>query len=226
MCSLPEIEGDIYRKLNFLDIKNGVLVMNIWNERTVAELLEWIDTKDTPIHLHDAPHGQRDFCYSMTATNSELAELRNIACNNTEDEPLGVHLVNVKVQKIYDSYLSRNPIATKENCNMLISKCSAFEENIVLAYVLFIVFHEIGHWQHLVESGLSRMDYWKTYESERDEIWLGLQFAYNCICTNEEKRRVVVEHFNELYRKLPSEKFADEYAIRELLKYWDTFINE
>ena len=91
-------------------------------------------------------------------------------------------------------------------------------EKKVYAYVLFTILHEIGHWKHLIQSGLSSMDYWKKYEAGRDFIWMDFQCEY-FVCKNDIQRQKTLARFNEKYRNLPSERFADEYAIRELSQY-------
>lgn len=185
----------------------------------VNELLDKIETRQTPIYFHDVPKDGRDYCYSRTATSAELSVLRNQPIKEGEDEELGVHLTNVDLQQIYDSYFSQNPVADQETCTILKDTFHVSEEKISHAFVLFTILHEIGHWQHLIQSGLSRMDYWKKYEATRDSLWIQFQFTYNLLCRTDDQRNMALKCFNEQYRNLPSEKFADEYAITELPQY-------
>lgn len=90
-----------------------------------------------------------------------MAVLRKRPSSGIKDEELGVHLVNAELQEVYDSYCQRNPVAVNETCSMLFERCSVPAEKKVYAYVLFTILHEIGHWKHLIQSGLSSMDYWK-----------------------------------------------------------------
>ena len=186
----------------------------------VKELISRIDTKNTPIFLHETPLPNHDYCYAIITTASELVILRKRPSSGTiKEEELGVHLVNAELQEVYDSYCQRNPVAVNETCSMIFERCSVPAKKKVYAYVLFTVLHEIGHWQHLVQSGLSRMDYWKKYEAGRDLIWMDFQYEYRFVCKNDIQRQETLAHFNEKYRNLPSETFADGYAIRELSQY-------
>ena len=185
----------------------------------VNELLDKIETKQTPIYLHDILKDGKDHCYSRTATSAELSVLRNKPAKEGEDEELGVHLTNVDLQQIYDSYFAKNSVAVEEICAFLKDTFHISEEKISNAFVLFTILHEIGHWQHLIQSGLSRMDYWKKYEAMRDDLWIQFQFTYNLLCRTDDQRNMAFKCFNEKYRNLPSEKFADEYAITELPLY-------
>lgn len=184
----------------------------------VKELISRIDTKDTPIFFHEIPLPNHDYCYAITIAASELAVLRKRPSSGIKDEELGVHLVNDELQEVYDSYCQRNPVAVNETCSMLFERCSVPAEKKVYAYVLFTILHEIGHWKHLIQSGLSSMDYWKKYEAGRDFIWMDFQCEY-FVCKNDIQRQKTLARFNEKYRNLPSERFADEYAIRELSQY-------
>ena len=111
--------------------------------------------------FHEIPLPNHDYCYAITIAASELAVLRKRPSSGIKDEELGVHLVNAELQEVYDSYCQRNPVAVNETCSMLFERCSVPAEKKVYAYVLFTILHEIGHWKHLIQSGLSSMDYWK-----------------------------------------------------------------
>ena len=189
----------------------------------LKELIPKIDLKETPIIYHDTPNSNGEYCYSRTATSDELAKLRNQDAKNILNEELGVHIVDADIQQVFNNALAKTGPVVREICDMLADRCSVKKEQEKFAYVLFTILHEIGHWQHLKQSGLSGLEYWKKYETGRDSLWINYQFIYNCMCTNDAEREVATIHFNREYRKLPSEEFADEYAIGELPKYLDVF---
>lgn len=141
----------------------------------LKELIDHIDTKGTSIYFYDSPIENCDYCYSRTTTSEELSMLRRCGSTNSRDEKLGVHLLNVELKEIYAHHCETNPAAIKIICSMLKANCISTDEKIEGAYGLYTVLHEIGHWQHLVESGLSRADYWKKYEGQRDLLWKKFQ---------------------------------------------------
>lgn len=187
----------------------------------IKELTEKINIKGTPIIFHDKPLPKFDYCFAVTMTTEELTVVRGRTKADSltfSDKELGVHLVNAELEEVYDSYLKRNPKAVDTTCSLISKHYKIPAEKKIFAYVLFTVLHEIGHWQHLVESGLSRINYWKTYEAKRDMLWIIFQSNY-MNCTNEVQRKEIFVYFNEQYRKLPSETFANEYALQELSNY-------
>ena len=187
----------------------------------VRELVERIDTEETPIHFHDIPFEQKDYCYTLIATSAELALLRNqsVEGKDNSEEELGVHLVNVNLQQVYDSYLDKAPITVQKTCDRLSAKFAVSGDRKVFAYVLFTILHEIGHWQHLIQSGLTRIDYWRKYEGDRDSLWKDFQFAYHFMCKNESARQDITNYFNLKYEQLPSEVFANNYAEEKISLY-------
>lgn len=186
----------------------------------IQDLVSQIDTKDTPIFFHNEPIAGSDYCYARTTTASELAELRGKKDANYREDELGVHLVNLELQDVYNNYLKKNPVAVYKLCALLTEQCAVPTDKIIPAYVLFTVLHEIGHWQHLVRSGLTRTEYWKEYEAKRDDLWMEFQFMYH-FCRNKQEQQYILDLYDGMYRNLPSERFADDFAKNELPQYLD-----
>mgnify|MGYP006898620511 FL=1 len=186
----------------------------------IQDLVSQIDTKDTPIFFHNEPIAGSDYCYARTTTASELAELRGKKDANYREDELGVHLVNLELQDVYNNYLKKNPVAVSKLCALLTEQCAVPTDKIIPAYVLFTVLHEIGHWQHLVRSGLTRTEYWKEYEAQRDDLWMEFQFMYH-FCRNKQEQQYILDLYDGMYRNLPSERFADDFAKNELPQYLD-----
>ncbi|MGI6176253.1 MAG: hypothetical protein ACOYJC_08920 [Christensenellales bacterium] len=156
-------------------------------------IVEIIDVKGTPVFFYDIPKDGSDCCHCRLNTSEELAILRSNVKKEVSEEELGVHILNTNIIFIYKDYFKKNSVAAIRICSMLSEQYEITEENKEIAFVLFLILHEIGHWQHFISSGLSRMDYWREYESARDPLWIEFQMTYNLLCrTSEEKQRVLL----------------------------------
>ena len=186
----------------------------------IQDLVSQIDTKGTPIFFHNEPIAGCDYCYVRTTTASELATLRGKKDSDYREDELGVHLVNLELQDVYNNYLEKNPVAVNKLCTILTEQCAVPYDKIIPAYVLFTVLHEIGHWQHLVQSGLTRTDYWKKFEAQRDNLWIEFQLMYYC-CRNKQEQQFTLNLYDDKYRNLPSERYADDFAKSEFPQYLD-----
>ena len=149
-----------------------------------------------------------------------MAALRRRNNTNYRDDELGVHLINLELQDIYNNYLEKNSIAVYKLSTLLREQLTVTSDKIIPAYALFVVLHEIGHWQHLIQSGLTRTEYWKTYEAHRDDLWVEFQFMYH-FCRNKQEQQSILNLYDDKYRNLPSERYADDFAKNELPQYLD-----
>ena len=172
---------------------------------TVRDIVTLIGTRDVPVHFHEKESDQ--VFSTRILTREESRELRGV---DGEDRPLGVHLLDQTVEHTYDLFYS-NSKDDIEVVGELIKSSMDIDADTDMKYavILFMVLYEFGHWKHLVESHLSRIEYWKQFGTPEDDFHKKAFFAC-CLSTNKAKTR---KEYAVAYRQLPMEAAADKYAI-------------
>ena len=180
---------------------------------TVRELVIQIDPQDVPIFYHnDLDHNQ--IFYTRILSSEELLLFRKSV---GKDEPLGVYLLDATIEKSYEQIASKNAVGI-ETIESLLRSTFPIPQDADMKYltVLFMVFHEIGHWKHFIQSHLSSVDYWRQYGVPEDD------FMKSCYMQQyllpEISAEVFRVHARE-YRKLPMEDAADSYALHEMIPF-------
>jgi Uncharacterized protein conserved in bacteria len=125
-----------------------------------------------------------------------------------EDE-LGIYILNLSVSDFYnsdynsDKYKRYGIVKTLKNINRITSTMYYKDE---LVYTTFVILHEVGHWVHFKGSGMKSLDYYLWDINNRNKY-------INYIGKN--RNSDPAEIFS-MYRKIPSEKAADEYALENI----------
>lgn len=154
------------------------------------DILAQIPHEDTPVFLYNTPKENFEYFCCQLQTSEELSILRNNKKKieqEIREEDLGLYILNADVEYIYDKSVQRNKALVANICSNLLAKYKIAIENRAVAFTLFSILHEFGHWRHYISSKLSRMEYWKKYELDRDGLWMEFQYFYNFCCHTEEE---------------------------------------
>lgn len=109
------------------------------------------------------------------------------------------------------------PDAYKRIENMICTKCD-FDD---ISFSVFCILHELGHWiqyRDFIDEGYNDEQFIKQYELQRAVLFLKRDMEHkNCRSANDIVALNV--KYDKLYSELPTEKYADDFALNHLLEY-------
>ncbi len=180
---------------------------------TVRDVVTMINPQNIPIHFHDDITRQQLFSTRVYTAD----ELRQFRKSVGDDHPLGVYLPNFTVNETYDHLMSQNMSNIKAIENLLqTSFLLDANQDIKYLTILFMVLHEIGHWEHFVQSGLSGADYWKAYVLPEETLY---KSNYLDKVLHPDNLAEIEERYAYAYRRLPMEAEADNYALAKIIQF-------
>lgn len=133
-----------------------------------------------------------------------------------DNSDAGIHLPDVTIDQFYRLEERRNPAAQRVILSELNANRKMYIKEQNLWFALFCILHEVGHWEHFKQSGLSAFDYEKSEHDIRDKF----EKIGDKICKipesifYTEKIRCAEQFHKESHKQIPSEKAADEYAFQ------------
>jgi hypothetical protein len=134
----------------------------------------------------------------------------------------GVHILNISVQEFNEKMRTGNPPDYGNIRRMINNRVNYPISMFDIIYASFCLFHEVGHWVDFENSGLSGSEFMKKDAPYRKPVYeLGEQIK------REENLYLKVQMANEwtlLYRDIPMEKYADNYALNKISEIdWKEF---
>ncbi|MBP1745078.1 MAG: hypothetical protein H6Q58_2056, partial [Firmicutes bacterium] len=141
-----------------------------------------------------------------------------------DNSTLGVYLPDITIDELYDLEYKRNVINLHRVLHKINSTLCLMNDEIKLAYGIYVILHEVGHWLDFQASGKSSLEY---------NLW-DSEFRNKC---NEFVKKVHVspvdivdglKHAKEavdMYKNIPSEKAADKYAFENIKSKLEIVIN-
>ena len=188
------------------------------------ELVNTILDYGVQIHFFDKPKRKKDYCHAILIPENELNIIRGKEVENDNNDPVGVHVLKCDSAELLADFAARNMPGVLETTSELKQRFSIPNEQMHIAYTLFVVLHEIGHVLHHQESGLSNSEYWYRYNGSRDDVWMIYQFCHNVICKDSGDQQLLQAFVNQIYRNIPSEKYADEFAFDQFASNWQKLL--
>jgi hypothetical protein len=184
----------------------------------IKELVDYLGVKETaPFHF------QTELSYKSSASCKHITcEERNDYIQKTrtiekkyDNNTLGVYLPDINIDELYDLENKRNAINLHKVLNEINSTLCLKNDELKLAYGIYVILHEVGHWLDFQSSGKSSVEYnlWDSEFRNRCK-----EFTRN-IRTNPGSTVDELKHAEEavdMYRNIPSEKAADEYAFKNI----------
>lgn len=98
--------------------------------------------------------------------------------------------------------------------NIICSKCE-FDE---ITFTMFSILHELGHWiqyRNFINAGHNDKEFIAKYESERALLYLKRNEEY-VFCKCKEDVIALNKKYDQLYAGLPTEKYANNFALEHL----------
>lgn len=145
-----------------------------------------------------------------------------------------IHIIDLSIDNFIDMFKCDVSGIYEYTKNLIKPYCTnEIPEDIV--YVIFSFLHEVGHWKQFMDMDkkvelfvnkdlkLSKDNFEKYQEFQRKRSER-IKKGSDCIMTYNEKK-LVNQYMNE-YRKIPKEKEADEFALENLDKTINKYINK
>lgn len=174
---------------------------------------------DVPVHYTPVEKLDKTNYVSCRFMGNEEA---NAIRNGTHDPEIkydnsdvGLYFPDIAINEYYSLELRRNPAAQNVIVHNLTITRKMYVKEQKLWFALFCILHEIGHWKHFKQSGLLAVDYEKSENSVRDLYEKQgdmIRIIPDCIFMR--KYYLAEQHYRESHSAIPSEKYADEYALQ------------
>lgn len=162
----------------------------------IAEKIIEID--DVPIHFDDT----KNFS-SVTFLKDNSNAVR------------GLHLPNCDSAEALEFCKTSTPDGFERIKQLVSTKCE-FDE---ISFVCFSILHELGHWvqyTQFISEGHNDQEFIMLYELDRALLLLQRNVEFN-LCRCREDGIALNRKYDALYAELPTEKYANEFALSHLL---------
>lgn len=186
-------------------------------QAALKELCEILEIeKKAPVHYVDKENVKKQNSIVCRCVPDALAEDVD---NDTFDSQkvydrseCGLYIPELTADALIELHKRGNPGSVKMIMSS-VNKVYISEYN--LTYAVFCILHELGHWVHYNSTDLSDKEF---YCKEKADRWDAEQLRkeiykmpdYNPI------KLSLCDKQNEMYRNIPSEKAADQYALKHL----------
>lgn len=188
--------------------------------KELVNLINW--SKSYNFIYVDTPNSDYEYIYFRFGGIQEETELNNgtweIGKKYNKND-VGIYIVDISI----DEFVSLEIKRRYENYKYIISMISKhysstliLYEEIPLYFTVFCMLHEVGHQKFFNSLNLSTKDYLIKEQKDRENI-LTLETQLINSRDNVIKERLKAKLIEE-YRNIPSEKFADSYALEHIVK--------
>ena len=172
---------------------------------------------DAPIHFTPkAELNPENYVLCVFIGEEETDAIRRGVHNKEfqyDNSDVGLHFPEITIDCYYHLEEARNPIAQEINMGYLQKNRKTYHEEKNLWFALFCVLHEIGHWKHFKQSGLSAIDYEKSIHDISKKYKEIGDIIFSMPNFHPLKMVYAEKYHKESHEQIPSEKAADEYAL-------------
>lgn len=187
---------------------------------TFRQLVEYIKDYigDAPVHFTPIDKLDKTDYVSCRFMGNEEADAIRHGKHNTETQfdnrDVGIHLPDITIKQLFCLESQRNPAAQRVILADLNAERILYNKERQLWFALFCILHEVGHWKYFIQSGLSAFDYEKSEHEIRDKFEKIAVRLYEMPDFLPEKMTLAEQYHKESHAQIPSEKAADEYALK------------
>lgn len=132
------------------------------------------------------------------------------------DKQRGLYLPNCDSSEALEYCKSNMPDSFRTIKQMICTKCD-FDE---ISFSVFSILHELGHWiqyKEFIEEGHTDKEFISCYELQRAVMYM--QRDSECQkCKSKEDIIALNTKYANLYAELPTEKYANDFALRHLIE--------
>lgn len=160
-----------------------------------------IEDETVPIHIIDS---KTFSCITYLKENS----------NNER----GLYFPNCDSLDALEYCKSTTPYSFERIKTMIRTKCT-FNE---ISFSVFSILHELGHWiqyKNFIDANHNDKEFILLYEIERAFLYSQRKIEYEKCKNNKEDVAHLMEKYEKLYANLPTEQYADCFALSNLEKY-------
>lgn len=184
----------------------------------IKELVDCLGVKElAPFHFQtELSYRISAYCKHITCEERNDYNQKKWTIEKKYDSStLGIYLPDIAIDELYDLERKRNAINFHKVQHELKSILCLKTDEIKLAYVIYVILHEVGHWLDFKGSGKSSLEYnlWDSEFRNRSK-----EFARNINAIPGHKADEL-KHAKEavdMYKNIPSEKAADKYAFENI----------
>lgn len=158
-----------------------------------------IETEKVPVHFNNVK------------TFSSVTYLKP----NT-DIQRGLYLPDCDSLEALEYCKSSMPDGFRRIKELICTKCD-FDE---ISFSVFSILHELGHWlqyKDFIDEGHNDQDFIINYEFERAILYSQRNTEYKN-CKSKEDIVELNEKYDKLYAELPTERYANDFALNHLLE--------
>ena len=134
----------------------------------------------------------------------------------SSDKLRGLHLPDCDSIEAFEHYRINTPNGFNRIKELISAEC-AFDD---ISFSIFSILHELGHWlQYIcfISKGNDDIQFIENYESKRIYLLQQRKNEYET-CKSPEDIAKIEEKYEKLYAELPTEKYANTFAIKHLLE--------
>lgn len=135
----------------------------------------------------------------------------------SSDKKQGLYLPDYDSLIIFEYCQKEIPDGYQRIRNLVSEKC-IFND---ISFVVFSILHELGHWlqyKKYIDDGHTDCEFICRYELDRAKLYAEREVEYNS-CTNKDDVVALNKKYELLYANLPTEKWANEFAMEHITKY-------
>lgn len=139
----------------------------------------------------------------------------------TSNETRGLYLPDCDSSEALEYCESSMPDGFRRIKKMIYTKCD-FDD---ISFSVFSILHELGHWiqyKDFIDKGHTDPDFISTYELQRAILYTQRNNEYKK-CKSKQDIINLNTKYDTLYAELPTEKYADDFALKRLLEHVTIF---
>ncbi|MCC8153166.1 MAG: hypothetical protein LIP01_02475 [Tannerellaceae bacterium] len=180
-------------------------------------LCQILSIEDKAPVFYTQPRGNKQYLmYNKCVSDSlALAVEKNEydAGKEYDNSKCGLYIPDISTDEFMATQKKGNPDSVRTIMGAILGKISVEEYN--LTYAVFCILHELGHWVYYKESGMTDDEFYLHERPGRKEV-TDLANRIRALPVGDPMIPTLCAQHEEMYRNLPSEKAADQYALEHL----------
>lgn len=184
------------------------------NMKTLCQLLGV--EEQAPVFYIPPGYNKQYLIYSR-CVSEELALA--VEHNNYDDSKeydrsdCGLYIPDISIDEFMAIQRKGNPDSINDIMGTIPGKIRL--EEYKLTYALFCILHELGHWNYYKDSGMTDYEFYLHDRAGRKEA-VDLSVRILKMPNDDPDKSKLVTKQNIMYRNVPSEKAADQFALKHL----------
>lgn len=179
----------------------------------------------------DALYRKNSIVYINVIVDSKERQEYKIKNENEQKEyvskSVAIFLPDIDSERLGNVYINNDEMTYDFTLKKIRKIVSISKEHENLAFSLYLILHEIGHWYHFDEMGRKPYIYANEDTDVREEVFnrqqdlqkeMSLKKSFNKLTKND---LMTMKNWIIDYNNIPIEKRANSYADKNFKKMWD-----